>query len=362
MMNSPDLNEPNPHILSREFPVLVTGGAGYMASWLVKYLLEDGYKVRVTVRKLDDEDRYRHLTKIAERSKGSLELFEADLLDPEAFKNCMNGCNIVFHTASPYKTKGIKNPQKELIDPSFEGTRNVLNAVNKAHSVRKVIFTSAISAIYGDATDIKGLEVDAFTEAYWNKSSNLKYQPLGFAKTVAEREAWKIHDEQSRWKMATLNPALCIGPSLTTYSMSRSFDFIRQLADGTYEAGVPDLQYGLVDVRDVAHAHIFAAQDEYATGRFILAHEVKSMLEVATILRKKFGDSFPFPTKLLSNRMLYFFGFTKGLSRKFVMENVGKTLKIDNTKSRHELGVYYKPIDEAAIEMLDFIVDYNMLK
>lgn len=361
MTNGPDLNEPNPNILSRDFPVLVTGGAGYMASWLVKYLLEDGYKVRVTVRKLDAEDRYRHLLKISERAKGSLELFEADLIDPEAFKTCMSGCNIVFHTASPFKSEGIKNPQKELINPSLEGTRNVLNAVNKAHSVKKVIFTSAISAIYGDATDSKG-SGDAFTEADWNKSSNLKYQPLGFAKTVAEREAWKIHDQQSRWKMATLNPAMCIGPSLTPYSKSGSFDFIRHLADGTFESGVPDLEQGFVDVRDVAQAHIFAAQDEFATGRFMLIHEVKSMLDISRLLRKQFGEEFRFPNKLLSSRMLYFFGFTKGFSRKFVMENIGKKPKLDNSRSRNELGVYYKPVEEAAIEMLNFIIDHNMLK
>ncbi|MBU2915521.1 NAD-dependent epimerase/dehydratase family protein [Reichenbachiella agariperforans] len=362
MTNNLDLNEPNPNILCRDFPVLVTGGAGFMASWLVKYLLDDGYKIRVTVRDMHNEDRYRHLTKIAERSKGSLEIFEADLLDPDAFKGCMTGCNVVFHTASPYKITGIKNPQKELIDPSLEGTRNVLEAVNKAHSVKKVIFTSAISAIYGDATDIDGLEEESFNEAHWNKSSNLKYQPLGFAKTVAEREAWRIHDAQSRWKMATLNPSLCLGPSLTNYSQSGSFDFIRQLADGTFASGVPDLQHGLVDVRDVAHAHIFAAQDEYATGRFLLVNEVMSLLQLAKFLHKKFGEEFDFPRKELSSRMLYFFGFTKGFSRKYVMENVGKPLKIDNTRSRNELGVYYKPVEEAAEEMLRFILDYNMLK
>ncbi|UXP33270.1 NAD-dependent epimerase/dehydratase family protein [Reichenbachiella agarivorans] len=362
MYGSPEPNELNPNILGRDFPVLVTGGAGYMASWLVKYLLEDGYKVRVTVKDMEKEDRYRHLTKIAERSKGSLEIFEANLMDPEAFKSSMMGCNIVFHTASPYITSGVKNPKTELIDPSVEGTRNVLNAVNKAHSVRKVIFTSALYAIYGDATDIIHTQEKVFNESYWNKSSTLKHLPLGFAKTVAEREAWRIHDEQTRWKMAVLNPALCLGPSLTTYSKSGSFDFIRQLADGSYASGVPNIQHGLVDVRDVAHAHIFAAQDEYATGRFMLVHETRTMLEVAKTLKQKFGSAFSLPTAELSYRMLYFFGFTKGLSRKLVIENVGKKIQFDNSKSRNELGVRYRSIDESAIEMLQFILDHNMLK
>lgn len=362
MFSRQEQEEVNPNILGREFPVLVTGGAGYMASWLVKYLLEDGYKVRITVRDLENQDKYRHLEKIAERSPGSLDIFEADLLAPDGFKNCMAGCNIVFHTASPYKIHGIKDPKKELIDPSFEGTRNVLEAVNKAHSVKKVIFTSAISAIYGDATDIINTGGEKFTEQFWNKSSNLKHQPLGFAKTVAEREAWRIHDEQSRWKMASLNPSLFLGPSLTSKSASGSFDFIRKISDGSYKNGVPNVKYGLVDVRDVAHAHIFAAQDEYATGRFMLVSEVKSMLEIAKILREQYGEEFDFPQKEISKRLLYFFGFAQGYSRKWVVENVGQSLEFDNTKSRHELGVYYKPVSEAACEMLKFILENNMLK
>lgn len=353
--------EINPLILCRELPVLVTGGAGYMASWLVKYLLEDGYKVRITVRDLNQEDKYKHLQKIAESARGSLDILEADLLDPDGFKAAMYGCNIVFHTASPYLLSGINNPQKQLIDPSFEGTRNVLEMVNKTHSVKKVIFTSAVSAIYGDISDIAITKNNAFTEEYWNKTSNLKHQPLAFSKTVAEREAWRIHDEQERWKMVSLNPAIILGPSLTANSRSGSFDFIKKIANGTYKTGVPNVQYGFVDVRDVAQAHIFAAQDQYAEGRFMLVSETKSMLEIANILHRKFGESFPFPRKLFPRKMLYFFGFTKGFSRKFVVENVDQTLKFDNTKSRHEIGVYYKPVDEAAIELLQFILDNNML-
>lgn len=353
--------ELNPNILGREFPVCVTGGSGYLASWLVKYLLEDGYNVRITVRDKEDKSKYKHLEKIAGNSPGSLTVFQGNLLEKNAFKHAMAGCNIVFHTAQPYKIHGIKNPQKELIDPSFEGTRNVLETVNDTLSVRKVIFTSAASAIYGDMTDIEGVKGGAFTEEYWNKSSNLKHQPLAFSKTVAEREAWRICDEQDRWKMASLLPALIMGPSLTANTRSGSIDFIRRLANGTFKNGVPEMKYGFVDVRDAAHAHIFAAQDEYAIGRFLLVHEVKSILEIAKTLSRRFGETYPFPKEIISKKMLYFFGFTMGYSRKFVVENVGKELKFDNTKSRHELGVYYKSIDDAATELMQFIIENNLI-
>lgn len=362
MLSSQSVDEVNPNILGRAFPVLVTGGTGYMASWLVKYLLEDGYKVRITVRSTKDETKYAHLTRISNSTKGTLEVFEADLLGQDSFKSCMSGCNIVFHTACPSLLSGISDPQKQLIDPAYEGTRNVLGAVNSTYSVKKVIFTSAASAVYGDASDMDNTDHMRFDENHWNKTSNLKHQPLGFAKMVAEQEAWKIQGEQTRWKMAVLNPALCLGPSLTPYSHSGSIDFIKKLANGTFKMGVPNLQYGLVDVRDVAHAHIFAAQDEYASGRFLLVKEVKSMLEIAKSLQKKFGEAFPLPSKELSSKALYFFGFMQGYSRKFVLENVDKPLAFNNVKSKHELGVYYKPVEDAAAEMLQYIMDNNMLK
>jgi len=361
MLSSESIDEINPNVLNRELPILVTGGTGYIASWLVKYLLEDGYKVRITVKDLKLEKQYAHLIKISKKSKGSLQVLEADLLDSNSFKSCMNGCNIVFHTAPPYLLSGIDDIQKELIDPSYQETRNILETVNATYSVKKVVFTSSIYSIYGDASDLSNTSEMQFDENHWNKSSNLKHQPLRFAKTVAEREAWKIHSEQKRWKLVVLNSGLCLGPLLTTDSCSGSIEFIRKLADGTFKSGVPQLNYGLVDVRDVAHAHIFAAQDEYAVGRFILVGKVKSMLDIAKSLRKKFGESFPFPSKELSYRALYFFGFIQGYSRKFVVENIGRDLSFNNIKSKHELGVYYKSVEDAAIEMLQYIMDNNML-
>ncbi|HXG28400.1 MAG TPA: NAD-dependent epimerase/dehydratase family protein, partial [Nevskiales bacterium] len=79
-------------------PVLVTGGNGYIASWLVKYLLEQGVNVRATVRDPSNEKKVGHLKRIAAKTPGRLALFQADLLQAGAFNGPMKGCELVFHT------------------------------------------------------------------------------------------------------------------------------------------------------------------------------------------------------------------------------------------------------------------------
>lgn len=151
--------------IDRTKPVLVTGGTGYLASWIVKQLLDQGFEVRTTVRNLAQKDKYAHLTALAVKSTGVLQFFEADLLKKGSFTEAMAGCELVIHTASPFKISGIKNAQKELIEPALEGTRNVLDTVNASESIKRVVLTSSVAAIFGDAIDIQKTENGTFTEA-----------------------------------------------------------------------------------------------------------------------------------------------------------------------------------------------------
>ena len=82
-------------------PVLVTGGSGYIASWVVKTLLDEGMEVRATVRNKSDKNKVEHLLNVAQSSDGKLTLHEADLLKDGSFGDPMEGCEAVFHMASP---------------------------------------------------------------------------------------------------------------------------------------------------------------------------------------------------------------------------------------------------------------------
>ena len=80
-----------------QFPVLVTGATGYIAGWVVKYLLEKGHTVHATVRDISDNDKKSHLEKIASDCNGQLKYYEADILKPGSYKNAMENCQFVFH-------------------------------------------------------------------------------------------------------------------------------------------------------------------------------------------------------------------------------------------------------------------------
>jgi nucleoside-diphosphate-sugar epimerase len=138
--------------IDRTKPVLVTGANGYVASWLVKRLLDEGLTVHAAVRDPKNEKKIAHLKEVAARSKGQIKFFASDLLKPGSYKEAMEGCELVYHTASPFVTN-VKDPQKELIDPAVNGTASVLNSANEVSSVKRVVVTSSCAAIYTDAID-----------------------------------------------------------------------------------------------------------------------------------------------------------------------------------------------------------------
>ncbi len=170
----------------------------------------------------------------------------------------MQGCSVVFHTASPF-TINVQDPQRDLIDPAVKGTRNVLEDVNRTESVRRVVLTSSCAAIYTDAADCANAPGGTLTEEVWNTTASLDYQPYSYSKTLAEKEAWTIAEQQDRWDLVVINPSLVLGPAINDLPTSESFRILKMLGDGTMKAGAPRLGIGVVDVRDLAEAHLAAA-------------------------------------------------------------------------------------------------------
>lgn len=343
-------------MINKDTPVLVTGGSGYIASWVVKQLLEQGYKVNTTVRNKSKIAKVDHLLKLQKEFKGKLELYEADLLQEGAFKAAMKDCELVIHTASPFKIN-VKDPQKELVDPALKGTRNILNEVNNTPSIKRVVLTSSVVAIYGDASDIDSTKNGVFTEEYWNTTSSLKHQPYSYSKTLAEKEAWKFAKEQARWDLTVINPSFVMGPSLSNRTDGESTDFMIQLLSGAFKTGAPYLSFGFVDVRDVAKAHILAGIKESASGRHITCGTTKTMLEAADILRKEFGNKYKLPSKELPKFLMYLVGPFAGFSWKFVSNNVGVPLKFDNSYSKKDLGLVYRELSETFKDQVNQLVE-----
>ncbi|PTX42166.1 nucleoside-diphosphate-sugar epimerase [Christiangramia gaetbulicola] len=344
-------------------PVLVTGATGYVAGWLVKRLLEDGLTVHAAVRDPEKEHKVHHLNGIAENSPGTIKYFKSDLLDVGSYAEAMQGCELVFHTASPF-TSDFDDAQKELIEPAVKGTDNVLSQANKTPGVKRVVLTSSCAAIYTDAKDVKDAPNNVLTEDIWNTTASLDYQPYSYSKTLAEKKAWEINKDQDEWDLVTINPSLVMGPPLNPKSTtSESFSLLKQLGDGTFKMGAPKIGIGLVDVRDVAEAHFKAGLTPSAKGRYITSAHNTNFVELGEALEPKYGEAYPVPTKALPKWLLLIIGpyVNKSLSRKFIRNNVDIEWKADNSKIKKDLGIQFKPMRKTMEDSFQVLIDNDII-
>lgn len=349
--------------IDRAQPVMVTGATGYVAGWLVKKLLQEGFTVHAPVRDPDDHEKLIYLNRCAEKLPGKIRYFKADLLIEGSYDEAMKGCAWVFHTASPFSSN-VKNAQKELVDPALKGTQNVLASVERTPEVKRVVLTSSCAAIYGDNKDLQSLPDQTLTESVWNISSSLRHQPYSYSKTVAEKEAWRqVENQQTpgRWELVVVNPSLVIGPGLNPFGTSESFTIVKQLGNGTMKRGAPDLEIGVVDVRDLAEAHFQAAVRSEAEGRHIISAETSSILALGQLLARRFGKAYNFPKKPLPKALVWLVGPLVGFSRKMVQRNLGYPWKADHSKSKQALGLSYRPVEQSITEFFQQMIDHDLV-
>lgn len=349
--------------LNTTHPVLVTGATGYLAGWIVKKLLEQGVTVHAAVRDPSKTEKLKYLNKIADASAGSIRYFKADLMTEGSYAEAMEGCEIVFHTASPFTIR-VEDPQRDLVDPAQLGTRNVLEQANKTETVKRVVVTSSCAAIYGDNIDLEKTPDGVFTEDIWNTSSSLDHQAYSYSKTMAEKEAWRIADAQDRWKLVCINPTLIMGPAINPNAGGESMSMMVQFGDGTLKMGAPDYGFGIVDVRDVAEAHLAAAFKPEANGRNITSAHNASLPDIAKALAPEYKDRYPIPKRILPKWLVWLVAplADKAMTRKIVSLNIGYPWIGDNSKSIRELGITYRPLEETINDMFKQLIDAGRIK
>lgn len=271
--------------------VLVTGASGFLATSVIRRLLDRKYRVKGTVRSLNNEAVVGPLKKLFP----SLELVEADLLGGSAaFEKAMEGCTYVMHTASPFKLK-IADAQKDLVDPALKGTEAVMEAALKV-GITRVVLTSSIAAMVHPPELADGQVV---SEKDWNTVSTLQKGPYFYSKTVAEKKAWELAEGKEGFSLATVAPAFILGPMVSSRADGESVEYIKGMLEGASSPLVKrPFPSGCTDVRDVAAAHVAAMEIEAAGGkRFLCCHETSySGLKLADMIRDKF-KAYPIPTE-----------------------------------------------------------------
>ncbi|AAC33209.1 putative cinnamyl-alcohol dehydrogenase [Arabidopsis thaliana] len=264
--------------------VCVTGASGYIASWIVKLLLLRGYTVNATVRDPKDKKKTEHLLAL-DGAKERLKLFKADLLEESSFDQAIDGCDAVFHTASPVLFT-VTDPQTELIDPALKGTINVLNTCKQVSSVKRVILTSSTAAVLSRQPPIG--PNDLVDETFFSDPSLCRETKnwYSLSKILAENAAWQFAKDNGI-DMVVLNPGFICGPLLQP-TLNMSVELIVDFINGKNPFN--KRYYRFSDVRDVALVHIKALETPSANGRYIIDGPNMSVNDIIDILRKLFPD------------------------------------------------------------------------
>ncbi|KAJ9698031.1 hypothetical protein PVL29_007238 [Vitis rotundifolia] len=307
--------------------VCVTGASGYIASWLVKLLLQRDYTVKASVRYPNDPKKTEHLLSL-DGAKERLHLFKANLLEEGSFDSIVEGCVGVFHTASPF-FHGVTDPQAEMIDPALKGTLNVLSSCAKTPTVKRVVVTSSIAAVvYSGKPRTPEVVVD---ETWFSNQDICEELKLWYvlSKTLAEETAWKFAKEKGM-DIVTINPAMVIGPLLQP-TLNTSAAAILNLINGAQT--FPNFTMGWVHVKDVAEAHIQAFEIPSANGRYCLAERTVHYSEIVKILKDLFPD-FQLPVKCADDHPFM------------------PTYQISKEKAK-SLGIEFIPLEESLKETVE---------
>ncbi|TXG55848.1 hypothetical protein EZV62_017161 [Acer yangbiense] len=232
----------------------------------------------------DDPKKTEHLLAL-DGAKERLQIFQASLLEEGSFDSAIDGCDGVFHTASPVLLFSDVS-KADVVDPALKGTLNVLRSCAKVPSIRRVILTSSTAAVLLNGKPLTpNVTVDEtwFSDPAFCEKSKLWYV-LG--KTLVEEADWKFSLE-NRINMVAINPGVVTGPLLQP-TLNDSVKPILNLIKG-----VPCGTNGWVDVRDVAKAHIQAFENPTACGRYCLVKRVMDYFGIFKILRGLYPDLNP---------------------------------------------------------------------
>ena len=307
-----------------EGPVAVTGAAGYIGSHVVKNLVEAGYAVRASVRDASRKDKTEFLLAMNASGAGSVEIFEADLLQATsgAYDEVCAGCSAVFHVAADLRTDpayGAGSAQRTY-DAIMDGTKGVLESCRKAGSVKRVMYTSSCAAVWGGwqgGADPSGHE---FTEEDWGGHGtderlwNVEKASYSKGKVDAEKYGYAWGEETgidvvSNMPAHVLGPVLSktqnnvwqqkIGRALSGHSGQDPSGGWIGLAFGqaiaALEGGAPGFLWNVIDVRDIGQAQRLMATSNVATNgsRYMMTATDESGELTAQQMRAALSELYP---------------------------------------------------------------------
>ena len=329
--------------------VLVTGATGFIGLHCIHQLLNEGFIVNGTLRSMDRKDEVLDSLESHNTSAEHLSLFEADLLSDDGWDAAIEGCDYLLHIASPFV---LSNESLDFfVKPAVEGATRALKFAQK-HGIKKVVLTSSFAAI-GDTFD----GTESFDESHWSDTTNDRMSFYSFSKTLAEKAALDyIKNNNVDFKLSVINPTAVLGPSLSE-DIGVSNSLVLRMLNGSMPA-LAKIHIGMVDVRDVAKAHILAMKNTASDGeRFIVSEKEMWMHEAAKVLT---DNGYKAPTKNMPNWLLKIMAIFKS-DMVTLSKMVGKKRDCHSTKSKDVLG--WKPIsaEQSILDTAKQLKEYNLI-
>ena len=333
--------------------VLVTGGSGYIAGFIIRQLVAEGWIVHTTIRSLAKEAIVRKSLAVDD---SKVKFYAADLGSDEGWPKAMSGCSHVAHVASPFPA-ALPKHEDELIIPARDGALRVLRAA-KAAGVKRFVMTSSAAAIaYGHPEKVR-----TFSEADWTDATSPDAYPYIRSKTIAERAArdW-VAAEGENMEFCAINPTAVIGPVWGS-DMSTSIELVKKLLEGAMP-GCPDIGFGIVDVRDVADLHVKAlSAPDMKDERFIASGRFFKMIDVARVLKAGMGTrANKVPMRGLPAFLVRFFALFDPAVKQVTGE-LGKTRNMDASHAFKVLGWKTRPEEESIIDCANSLIDLGLVK
>jgi nucleoside-diphosphate-sugar epimerase len=329
--------------------VLVTGGTGYVAGWVIVELLKGDYDVRATVRSLKRADGARAAVTRGGVKTDRLSFVAADLTSDDGWDDAMKGVDYVLHVASPLGSGAEKDPDA-LIKPAREGALRVLHAAVKA-GVKRVVLTSSCGA----AAPLVMNKETVSDEAVWSDPS--KQDPYRRSKTLAEKAAWEFMEKEGgATEFVTVLPSGVFGPILTKEGLG-SVQFIQRLIDGRMPR-IPNVGLNIIDVRDLAIAHVQAMKAPGAAGqRLIINGDFMWMQEIAAVVKQKLGvRGDKVPTKMLPDWVVRAgSGFNPALNT--LKPLLRRSHRFSSDKARRLIGLRTRPAVETVVDCAESLLE-----
>lgn len=288
-------------------PIAVTGASGYIGSWIVQDLVEQGYSVRACVRDAGKPDKIDHLLAMNGAGlEGHVELFAADLLKPGSYDEAFKGCSAVIHAGAAVGFN--KETPQQVYDGCFTDVRHVVESVQQADTVKRLVFTSSFAAVghprpqgyVFTEKDWCGDNVEGYRGA-WTEDNISKNRDIAYAmaKANAERMIYGIAEADSRFEAMAILPLHVIGPLMcANHDQTWSWqNCIKQMLQGKpYKNSKGGrMLWNIVDVRDVARAHRLCAESTVARNgsRYILSASDRSGELFTWELQARLKELFP---------------------------------------------------------------------